>query len=52
MIEQNKKSKKYDTYLLMIGIAYVKLVETSDKDKRENYQKVIDTLYKAIKEID
>jgi len=41
----------YDAYLLMIGVAYIKMVETNSQIGKEEYQKVINTLMKEIKKI-
>lgn len=46
-----EKSKQYDAYLIMIGLAYVKMVELTSRSKKETYQKVIDSLMSEIAKV-
>lgn len=52
MTDYRETSRTYDAYLIMIGVAYVKLVEAKSPEKKAAYQKVIDSLMKQMAKVD
>lgn len=45
-------SNQYDAYLIMIGVAYIKMSETDSLSKKEAYQGVINALMREVADID
>jgi hypothetical protein len=45
------KSRQYDAYLIMLGVAYIKMTEATSQAKKASYQEVIDSLMERMSNI-
>lgn len=46
------RSRQYEAFLIIIGLAYIKMVEIPSEKRKEAFQKVIDSLMEEISKIE